>query len=99
MITDRDMAVRAVAEGRGSDAKVRDVMSAKFRCCFEDEDVDDVLRNMGEIQVRRLPVGNRDRRLVGIVSLSDTAAGGDTPRLGEVLREIAQPGGQHSQTH
>ncbi|EJL37733.1 CBS domain-containing protein, partial [Caulobacter sp. AP07] len=56
VITDRDIAVRAVAEGKGPDARVGDVMSAEVRYCFEDDDVDEVLRNMGELQVRRLPV-------------------------------------------
>jgi CBS domain-containing protein len=56
MITDRDIAVRGVADGKGPDAKVREVMSAEVRYCFDDEDADDVLKNMGDIQVRRLPV-------------------------------------------
>jgi len=98
MITDRDIAVRGVADGKGPDAKIRDVMSAEVRYCFEDEDVDDVLRNMGDIKVRRLPVLNRDKRLVGIVSLSDLATGGEKPRAGEALHQIAEPGGPHSQT-
>ena len=98
VITDRDIAVRAVAEGRGPDAKVGDVMSAEVRYCFEDDDVDEVLRNMGELQVRRLPVLNRDKRLVGIVSLSDLAAVGAAEPIGAALADIARPGGEHSQT-
>jgi CBS domain-containing protein len=99
MITDRDIAVRAVANGRGPDAKVADVMTPEVRYCFEDQDVDDVIKNMGEEQVRRLPVVNRDKRLVGIVSLSDMAMGGEKPHAGEALQRIARPGGPHSQTH
>lgn len=99
MITDRDIAVRAVADGKGPDAKVRDVMSAEVKYCFDDQDVDDVLKNMGDIQVRRLPVVNRDKRLVGIISLSDASGGREAPRAGEALHEIARPGGEHSQTH
>lgn len=97
VITDRDIAVRAVAEGRDSSAKVRDVMSAEVRYCFEDDDIDDVMRNMGDLQVRRLPVLNRDKRLVGIVSLSDLAKGAAAP-AGKALTDIARPGGEHSQT-
>ena len=98
VITDRDIAVRAVAEGRGPEAKVGDVMSAEVKYCFEDDDIDDVLRNMGELQVRRLPVLSRDKRLVGIVSLSDLATIGAAAPAGDALVDIARPGGEHSQT-
>jgi CBS domain-containing protein len=98
VVTDRDIAVRGVAEGKDPTAKIRDVMSAEVRYCFEDEDIDEVLRNMGELQVRRLPVLNRDKRLVGIVSLSDLAANGAAAHAGEALSDIARPGGEHSQT-
>jgi CBS domain-containing protein len=98
MITDRDIAVRGVAEGKGPDARIREVMSGEVKYCFEDEEVDDVLRNMGEIQVRRLPVVNRDKRLVGIVSLGDLAANGEAKQAGKALDGISQPGGEHSQT-
>ncbi|HTK35360.1 MAG TPA: CBS domain-containing protein [Caulobacteraceae bacterium] len=99
MITDRDIAVRAVAEGKGPDAKVRDVMSAEIKYCFDDQPVKDVLRNMSELQVRRMPVLNRDKRLVGILSLADVATSGEAARSGQALCDIARPGGQHSQTH
>jgi CBS domain-containing protein len=98
MITDRDIAIRGVAQGRGPDILVRDVMSAEVLYCFDDEEVDDVLRNMGDIKVRRLPVLNRDKRLVGIVSLTDIARGGGQPPAGDALHQIATPGGPHSQT-
>lgn len=98
VITDRDIAVRAVAEGKGPDARVGDVMSAEVKYCFEDDDVDEVLRNMGELQVRRLPVLSRDKRLVGIVSLSDLAAIRAAGPVGAALADIARPGGEHSQT-
>lgn len=98
VITDRDIAVRGVATGKGPDAKIRDVMSAEVRYCFEDDDINDVLRNMGELQVRRLPVLNRDKRLVGIVSLSDLATSGQAAGAGKALTDIARPGGEHSQT-
>src|SRR5262245_25602386 len=79
MITDRDIALRAVAEGKAPSTKVRDVMSQEVLYCYDDQDVDEVARNMGDVQVRRLPVVNRDKRLVGIISLGDVACteGGD----------------------
>src|SRR4051812_21988738 len=74
MITDRDIAIRAVALGKGPDTPVRDVMSTeKVLYCYEDEELDHVAKNMGDEQVRRLPVVSRDKRLVGIVSLGDVA--------------------------
>jgi CBS domain-containing protein len=98
MITDRDIAIRGVAEGKGPEAKIRNVMSTDVRYCFDDEDVDDVLHTMGALQVRRLPVLNRDKRLVGIISLGDIATNGPTTETGEALSGISQPGGEHSQT-
>ncbi|MDB5452574.1 MAG: hypothetical protein JWO33_1152 [Caulobacteraceae bacterium] len=97
VITDRDIAIRGVAEGKDPNAKIRDVMSGEVRYCYEDDSVDDVLRNMGELQVRRLPVLNRDKRLVGIVSLSDLATNGAAADAGEALSDITRPGGEHSQ--
>jgi len=100
MVTDRDMVVRGLARDKGPDTAVRDVMSADIKYCFEDDQLDEVLENMGEIQVRRLPVLNRDKRLVGIVSLGDLAKDGatDTAPAGEALSEISQKGGEHSQS-
>ena len=98
MITDRDICVRGVALGKGPDDKVADVMSREVKYCFEDDDSDAVLRNMGDIQVRRLPVLNRDKRLIGIVSLADLASIGQTSRTGEALGGIVRPGGEHSQS-
>jgi CBS domain-containing protein len=98
MITDRDIAIRGVAEGKGPDAKIRDVMSRDVKYCFEDEEIDDVLHNMGELKVRRMPVLNRDKRLVGIVSLGDLATNAETAEAGEALGDISRPGGEHSQT-
>ena len=98
MITDRDIAIRGMAEGKRPDAKVRDVMSHEVKYCFEDEDVAHVAGNMAELQVRRLPVMNRDKRLVGIVSLGDLAIEGSLPTTAKALHGISQPGGQHTQT-
>ena len=96
MITDRDIAVRGVAEGCGPSAKVRDVMSQEVKYCFDDADTDEVLENMADVQVRRLPVVDHDKRLVGIVSIGDLAKE-DARESGQALRGIAQPGGRHSQ--
>src|SRR6266481_1428762 len=74
MITDRDIAIRGIAQGKGPKAKVRDVMTEDVKYCFEDQEVEEVTRNMADIQVRRLPVVNRDKRLVGILSLGDIAS-------------------------
>ena len=99
MITDRDITVRAVAAGRGPETLVRDVMSAEVKYAFDDQPVEEIARNMADIQVRRLPVVNRDKRLVGILSLGDLA--GHTlaaEKAGEALRGISRPGGDHSQS-
>jgi CBS domain-containing protein len=95
MVTDRDIAIRAVAVGKSPDTPVREVMSEHIHYCFDDEEVDDVAQNMGDIKVRRLPVVNRDKRLVGILSLGDVARteGGET--VGDAVVGVSQPGGAH----
>lgn len=99
MITDRDIAVRAIAEGRGPDTPVREVMSSDIKYCFEDQSIDEVSQNMGDLRVRRLPVVNRDKRLVGILSLGDLALeNAALDEAGEALGQISRPGGSHSQT-
>jgi len=97
MITDRDIAVRAIAEGKGPDTSVGDAMTPEIMYCFDDDEVADVSENMAAIQVRRLPVVNRDKRLVGIVSLADLATKTDDGDCAIALEGIARPGGQHSQ--
>ena len=79
MITDRDIAIRAVAADKGPQTPIRDIMSKEVLYCFEDDDVDDVVQNMADIKVRRLPVLNHEKRLVGILSLGDIARGGKDP--------------------
>jgi CBS domain-containing protein len=91
MITDRDIAVRAVAHGKAPDTRVRDVMTDDVKYCFEDEEVEDVARNMADIQVRRLPVVNRDKRLVGIVAIADIAAAEEAEVVGEAVSGISEP--------
>jgi CBS domain-containing protein len=97
IITDRDIAVRAIALGKGPDTPVKDVMSKDIKYCFEDDEIDLVAQNMADIKVRRLPVLNRQKRLVGIVSLGDLALSDDPSHAGEALCSISQPGGAHSQ--
>jgi CBS domain-containing protein len=94
MITDRDIAIRAVAQGKGPDTLVRDVMSKEVKYCFEDEDLEHVAKNMSDIQMRRLPVVNREKRLVGIVSLGDVAQNEDSHTTGEATAGVSQPGGK-----
>lgn len=99
MITDRDIAVRAVAEGHGADTMVRDVMSGEVKYCFDDQSVEEVTRNMGEQRLRRLPVVDRNKRLVGILSLGDLALDEDVQdEAAEALGGISRPGGEHSQS-
>ena len=98
VITDRDIAIRAVAEGKAPTTKIRDVMSQEVLYCFDDQDLEEVAQNMGEMKIRRLPVVNRDKRLVGIISLGDLARKEDAGTTGHAISEISEPGGEHSQT-
>ena len=98
MITDRDIAVRAVAAGKGPDTPVREIMSEEVKYCFADDDLDEVAQNMADLKVRRLPVLDRNKRLVGIVSLGDVALTDGPANAGDALCSISEPGGAHSQT-
>jgi len=98
MITDRDIAIRAVAEGKSPSTKVREVMSSEVKYCFEDDDLDKVAHEMADLKVRRLPVLNHDKRLVGIVSLGDIALTDGAGSASDALCDISEPGGQHSQS-
>jgi len=97
MLTDRDIAIRAVALGKSPQTTVQEVMSKEVMYCFADQDLDEVLQNMAEIKVRRMPVLNREKRLIGILSLGDVALVDDPDVTGEALSEISEPGGKHSQ--
>lgn len=100
MISDRDIAVRAIAKGSGPNAKVGDVMSEGVKYCFDDQDIEEVTRNMGDLQVRRLPVLNRSKRLVGILSLGDVALASTTDSsVDQALSAVSRPSGQHNQTN
>jgi CBS domain-containing protein len=98
MITDRDIAVRAVAQGKGPDTPVGEVMSREqVLYCYDDEDLDHVAQNMSEQRVRRLPVVNREKRLVGIVSLGDVATK-EKRAGGKAVSGVSKHGGPHSQS-
>ena len=98
MITDRDIALRAVAQGKGPDTPVREVMSTdKVLYCYEDDELDNVAKNMGDVQVRRLPVLNRDKRLVGIVSLGDVAKR-EGKAASKAVSGVSKSGAQHNQS-
>jgi CBS domain-containing protein len=92
-LTDRDITVRAVAEGYDpAKTKVADIMSTELAYCFEDDEIEAALNLMEKRQIRRLPVLSREKRLVGIVSLGDLAVhAGPKARLGETLEEVSQP--------
>jgi CBS domain-containing protein len=97
MITDRDIAVRGVAEGHGPDTPVRDLMTNDIVAARVDDDTDDVAAKMSEAQVRRLPVIDESERLCGIVSLGDLARESDPDTAAEALEGVSEPGGQHQQ--
>lgn len=98
MVTDRDVAIRLVAEGRDpARTKVREVMTADVRYVFEDEDLEHVAENMAEQQVRRMPVMNREKRLVGVISLGDISQGRQPHLATKALSGAARRGGQHTQ--
>jgi len=100
MITDRDIAIRGDACGCDpTHTRVRQVMTPEdVKYCFEDEDIEHVARNMAQLQVRRLPVLNRQKRLVGIVSLSDLSHRTDATAAGDALRRVTSQSTQHSQS-
>ncbi len=97
MITDRDIAVRGVAKGRGPDTPVRELMSTGLICARESDDIGDVATRMSEAQVRRLPVIDEQERLCGIVSLGDLSREADDDCASEALEGVSEPGGKHQQ--
>jgi CBS domain-containing protein len=93
LLTDRDITIRATANGRDpSKTKVNEVMSTDIAYCLEDQAVDEAVILMEARQIRRLPILNQDKQLVGIVSLADIAVHvGDRDLTGETLEEISEP--------
>jgi CBS domain-containing protein len=90
MVTDRDIVVRVLANGRGPDAPVREAMTESVLYCFEDDSIEDAARQMGDAQVRRLPVMNRDKRLVGIIALGDLALAADSGVVDAAITGISE---------
>jgi len=93
-LTDRDITVRATAKGRNpSKTKVSDIMSKEeIAYCFEDQEIEEAMSLMEARQIRRLPILNREKRLVGIVSLGDLAVHTvQNELLGETLKEVSRP--------
>lgn len=97
MITDRDIAVRGIANGRGPDTSVRELMSSNVICAKVGDNVDEVATRMSEAQVRRLPVVDENEKLCGIVSLGDLSREASGGEATEALEGISAPGDQHRQ--
>ncbi len=91
MITDRDIAVRGLAQGKGPQTRIRELMTPEVKYCFVDQELDEISANMADLQVRRLPVVNRDKRLVGILALSDIAVSDSQEQAAEALCGISRP--------
>lgn len=99
MITDRDIAVRAVAEGRGPESMVREAMTDHVDYCYDDDEVEEIAMRMSDSQVRRFPVISRDdNKLVGIVSLGDLSRSEQSQAAQVALDGVTDPGGQHNQS-
>jgi CBS domain-containing protein len=100
MLTDRDITIRATAEGRDpKKTKVQDVMTPEVVYCFEDQDVSQAAKLMQERQIRRLPILNPEKRLIGIVSLGDVAVhSGEKSVVAETIKEVSEPAAPHRAT-
>lgn len=91
MVTDRDITIRSAADGKApSEAKVTDVMTEQVLWCYEDQTVGEVLQQMGDQQIRRVPVVDRDKNLVGVVSLGDLATRVDA-NTDKTLGKVSTP--------
>jgi CBS domain-containing protein len=97
MITDRDIAVRGVAQGYGPDTPVRELMTDDIVCAREDDDVEEIASKMSSAQVRRMPVVDANDRLCGIVSLGDLSREADDDSATQALEGVSAPGSQHNQ--
>lgn len=92
MVTDRDITLRGVAQGLScEDTPLSDIMSKEVQWCFEDQEVSEVMAQMGDAQIRRLPVVDREKRLVGMLSLGDIAVKTDDKNVASVLQDISEP--------
>lgn len=91
MVTDRDIVIRAISHGAHAWDPVSSVMTKKVLYCFEDDTIESVAENMARNQVHRLAVLNKDKRLVGIVSLGDLSTKGSEEVAAHTLCEISKP--------
>jgi CBS domain-containing protein len=93
MLTDRDITVRAVAEGCDpTTTTVREAMTPDLAYCFEDQPIEDAVQMMERYQIRRLPILSRGKRLVGMVSLGDLAvSSGNETQVGATLKQVSEP--------
>jgi CBS domain-containing protein len=99
VVTDRDIAIRVVAEGRDAGTRVSEIMSSsRLKTCTPDDDIGDAMEAMASEQVRRIPIVDERGALVGIVAQADILRKGhDGEQAGRTVREISEPGGKHSQ--
>ena len=99
VVTDRDIAIRVVAEGRDGGTRVSDVMSSsQIRTCTPDDDVAEAMELMADEQVRRVPIVDDRGALVGIVAQADIVRKTrDENKAGNTVKEISEPGGRHAQ--
>ncbi|HET9236604.1 MAG TPA: CBS domain-containing protein [Oligoflexus sp.] len=94
LVTDRDIVVRALADGKDADSAVTTAMTGAIVCMYEDDDVEEAAQVMEEKQIRRLIVLNRNQELAGIVSLADLSREvGDEELSGEILKNVSEPAG------
>jgi CBS domain-containing protein len=96
VVTDRDIAVRHVAEGRSADSPVSEVMSGGVKTCTPDDSVDDAMALMGREQVRRIPIVDERGSLVGVVAQADVVRmSGKDGKAEKTVEQISRPGGSH----
>jgi CBS domain-containing protein len=91
MVTDRDITVRATARGLGADTPVTEVMTADVEYAFADDDLKEVADKMSSKQIRRLPIVDADKRLIGIVAIADIAREDKDKRVGDTVEQISRP--------
>ena len=94
VVTDRDITIRAVAQGKADEgATLSGIMSSEVSWCYEDQPVDEVMHEMSRRQIRRMPVVDRNKHLVGMLSLGDIAAKTGDEQVSDLLADISQPAG------
>lgn len=97
MVTDRDIAVRGVAQGYGPDTPISQIMTENVVSAHEDDDIEDIATKMSRAQVRRIPVLDSNDRICGIVSLGDLSREADEDCAEQALQGVSAPGDKHRQ--